>query len=211
MRKSLSDSLGVAALIAALMLLTVKVSLAGFPQDEFGSIKTRTCITELPSLAKISYRDAVKTALAKTPGGVLEVELEDEDGYLVFCVEVVSAKGEIMEYVIDAGNGAVLEAGEEEEKEDKDDAGEMKPGSIRVSYGKADYPGMAKIGLDQAVKTAKDQVGGKFLAAELEGDDGILVWEVVIISPKKAVMEVEIDAATGKILEIEEEGCGEED
>ena len=209
MRKSFSTSLGVAAIIAALMLLTVNVSLAGLPQDESGSIKTRTCVKKMPALAKISYQDAVKTALAKTPGGVLEVELEDEDGYLVFCVEVVTGKGEIMEYVIDAGNGAILEVEEEEEKEDDDD--EMKPGSIRVSYGEADYPGMAKVSLDQAVKTAMAQVGGMFLAAELEGDDGILVWEVVIISPKKAVMEVEIDAATGKILEIEEEGCGEDD
>ena len=198
-------------LILLSIMIPAALLFAGPPQDESGSIMTRTCITQLPSLAKISYQDAVKTALAETPGGVLEVELEDEDGYLVFCVEVVTGKGEVLEYVIDAGNGAVLEAEEEEDKEDEDDEEEMKPGSIQVSYSELDYPGMAKIGLDQAVKTAMDQVEGMFLAAELEGDDGILVWEVVIITSKKAVMEVEIDAATGKILEIEEEECGDDD
>jgi len=198
-------------LIALSMIVPAVILQAGPAGDESGSIMIRTCVTELPSLAKISYQDAVKTALAKTPGGVLEVELEDEHGYLVFCVEIVTEKGEVLEYVIDAGSGKVLGIEKEDDKDDCDDEEEMKPGSIRVSYNSLDYPKMAKISFDQAVKTAMDQVDGMFLAAELEGDDGILVWEVVVVTSKKAVMEVEIDAATGKILEIEEEECGDDD
>ena len=205
MKRSRLNRIGLYLIVISIIVPAFLLQ-ADSPQDKSCSIMTRTCITELPSLAKISYQDAVKTALAETPGGVLEVELEDEGGFLVFCVEIVTEKGEILEYLIDAGNGAVLGV-----EEDDDDEDEMKPGTIRVSYNSLEYPKMAKINLDKAVKTAMDQVDGKFLAAELEGDDGILLWEVIIVTAKKAVMEVEIDAATGKILEIEEEEYGDDE
>jgi uncharacterized membrane protein YkoI len=45
------------------------------------------------------------------------VELEEEDGYLVYKVEIVGADKSIMELVIDAGNGIFL--GMEKEKDKK--------------------------------------------------------------------------------------------
>ncbi|MBC8276797.1 MAG: PepSY domain-containing protein, partial [FCB group bacterium] len=112
MKMNILQRSGICLILLSIMIPAVLL-FAGAPQDKSGSIMIRTCITELPSLAKISYQDAVKTALAKTPGGVLEVELEDEHGYLVFCVEVVTEKGEVLEYVIDAGTGAILGIEEE--------------------------------------------------------------------------------------------------
>ena len=77
--------------------------------------------TELPALAKISAEDAIKAALAAAPGKVLKVELEAEDGGLVYSVEIVGADKVVTEVEIDAGNGKVLDIDREEAKDHEQD------------------------------------------------------------------------------------------
>ena len=57
----------------------------------------------------------------------------------------------------------------------------------------------------QAIALAKEKVkDGKPFEIELEEDDGKSLIEVELLAGDK-VMEVEIDAATGKVLSVEEE------
>lgn len=46
---------------------------------------------------------------------------------------------------------------------------------------------------------------GKVLELELETEDGQLVYDLKILTPEGRVQEIEVDAATGKILKIEDD------
>ncbi|HDL85925.1 MAG TPA: hypothetical protein ENH11_06335, partial [Candidatus Acetothermia bacterium] len=62
----------------------------------------------LASLAKITASDAEKAALAKFPGAtVLKTQLGDENGVLVYAVELQTASG-IKDVKVDAGNAQIL-------------------------------------------------------------------------------------------------------
>lgn len=63
---------------------------------------------KLESLAKISADDAVKAATAAVPGTAGPAELDDEDGNLVYEVEVTKDDKTSVDVIIDAGNGEVL-------------------------------------------------------------------------------------------------------
>lgn len=77
----------------------------------------------LAEMAKVSMPDAVKTALGAVKGGdadkkVVDVELDAEDGYLVWEVEVAVRDQEgVSKVIVDAGSGKVL-ANEVEKEED---------------------------------------------------------------------------------------------
>ena len=64
---------------------------------------------EMVALAKISFTDALKAALAAAPGAVVKAELEVEDGNLQYSFEIVGADKKTTEVEIDAGNGKVLD------------------------------------------------------------------------------------------------------
>ena len=61
----------------------------------------------LKSLARITSEQAQAAALAQVPGTVKKVELENEDGNLVYGVEIKTANGE-SDVKVDAGDGRVL-------------------------------------------------------------------------------------------------------
>jgi uncharacterized membrane protein YkoI len=70
----------------------------------------------LKSLARITPEQASAAALAQVPGTVKKVELENEDGNVVYGVEIKTADGE-SDVKVDAGDGRVLHV----EKGDEDD------------------------------------------------------------------------------------------
>ncbi len=76
-----------------------------------GSIRPTGDLTtaQMAALAKVSFTDALKTALAAAPGVVVKAELEVEDGNLQFSFEIVGADKKTTEVEIDAGNGKVLD------------------------------------------------------------------------------------------------------
>lgn len=74
--------------------------------------------------------------------------------------------------------------------------------------GKAEMAAAAKVTIDQAIKTASEKVSGKVIEAELEKKHGKLVWEVEVVTAENKVMEVHIDAETGAVIDVEEEGAG---
>lgn len=75
-----------------------------------------------PKLAKISAADATRIALTQVPGNVLSVGLENEDGFLIYAVEVIGNPSKRHEILIDAGNGKVLSStSKNEQSTDEDD------------------------------------------------------------------------------------------
>jgi LPS sulfotransferase NodH len=64
--------------------------------------------SQFPDLAKIDAAQAIKAALTRTNGKMLGVRLEDENGFLVYGVKVVTPDKSIVDVKVDAGSGAVL-------------------------------------------------------------------------------------------------------
>lgn len=147
--------------------------------------------------AKLTMEQAVAAALKQVPGGkAIEAELELEGDDVVFEVEVVSGDKH-MEVTLDAVSGKVKEVEEEGKEGEKDEEDEDEQAETDAAK--------AKITLSQAIAAALKEVpDGKAFEAETEREDGKLVFEIELLSGEK-VMEVEVDAMTGKVLEVEEE------
>jgi uncharacterized membrane protein YkoI len=79
----------------------------------------------LASLATITADEARAAALAAVPGTAGEVELENENGNVVYGVEVKDASGASYDVKVDAGNGAVLaQESDDEGDHEGDDQGD---------------------------------------------------------------------------------------
>ena len=74
----------------------------------------------LAAEATVTPAQATDAALAAVPGTAGKVELDNENGGLVYSVEVTKADGTSADVVVDAGNAKVLakdaDAGEADEK-----------------------------------------------------------------------------------------------
>jgi uncharacterized membrane protein YkoI len=93
--------------------------------DEGKDDDTRTGADEaaeaqaLQGLATVSADQARDAALAAVPGTANKVELDNENGSVVYSVEVTGADGTVTDVKVDAGNGQVLaqDSGEDPESE----------------------------------------------------------------------------------------------
>lgn len=65
-------------------------------------------IATLAKEAKITIEQAVKTAVEKVPGTVVEAELENKHGKTTWEVEVLGADGKVTEVCVDAATGEVI-------------------------------------------------------------------------------------------------------
>ena len=74
----------------------------------------------LQSLATITPEQAKSAALAQVPGTVQKVELENEDGNVVYGIEIKTAGGE-RDVKVDAGNGSVLHVEKDDSEDDDSD------------------------------------------------------------------------------------------
>jgi uncharacterized membrane protein YkoI len=83
---------------------------------------------QLEGLAKIDQAAAEKAALDAVPGTVRDAELGNENGFVVWEVEVQASDGTLQEVKVDAGNGQILaqEAEDDEgsEANEEPEAGE---------------------------------------------------------------------------------------
>ncbi len=66
---------------------------------------------QLQSLAKIDMTQATSAALAQVPGTVLRASLDNENGNVVYSVEVKTTTNEVKDVKVDAGNGTVVHVG----------------------------------------------------------------------------------------------------
>jgi uncharacterized membrane protein YkoI len=83
----------------------------------------------------------------------------------------------------------------------KTDDSEVRGGTIRIGKQvEADFPALAKLSSDQAVQKALAAVQGKVLKTELENENGFLIYGVEFVTADKTIMEVKVDAGSGKVL-----------
>lgn len=104
------------ALTGLLMLsLVLCSSTVAWSDDKKGNI------ADLVKDAKVTIDQAIKTALEKVPGTVVEAELEKKHGKTVWEVEVLDADGKVTEVHINAADGTVIdtEAKKGDKKKDK--------------------------------------------------------------------------------------------
>jgi|AntAceMinimDraft_9_1070365.scaffolds.fasta_scaffold01463_11 uncharacterized membrane protein YkoI len=66
-------------------------------------------------------------------------------------------------------------------------------GSIRMESDEARFADMAKISISSAINAASKQFPGKVLTAELENENGYLVYGVKIATPDRQIMDVKVD------------------
>jgi uncharacterized membrane protein YkoI len=100
----------------------------------------------------------------------------------------------------------LVPASAEEDDDDGDDA-QMTVEALAAQMAKV------KIPLATAVTTAEKAAKGKAFEAELEVEDGAPLYSVYVFVPGTApkLFEVEVDAVTGKVKEMEEKKGDEDD
>ncbi|RJE89457.1 PepSY domain-containing protein [Paracoccus onubensis] len=79
--------------------------------------------------------------------------------------------------------------------EDGLDAGEARAAVLRGEI----------LSLDRILDILRKDFPGEIVEIQLELEDGILIYEFDILSPDGRLNEIEIEAATGRVLEVEEE------
>lgn len=100
------------------------VAMSAQKANPIGSIKIKSDDEAgFAGMAKIPFDSAVKAALTAVQGKILRVELENENGYLVYGVEVVKADRQIVDVKVDAGDGKVLKI-ETDQKDSENQEGE---------------------------------------------------------------------------------------
>jgi len=78
---------------------------------ENGSIKVdedEISESQMAGLAKVKIDGAINIAQKTVDGKVIQVKLDDEEGFLIWDVEVLRPSNGIVDLKIDAGNGALL-------------------------------------------------------------------------------------------------------
>ena len=89
---------------------------------------------------------------------------------------------------------------------------EIRNGTISVeNRSEADFPALVTLSPDQAVQKALAASNGSVLKTELEDENGFLVYNVEVVSPEKRIVEVKVDAGSGKILAMEKDQKDTED
>lgn len=129
----------------------------------------------------------MKAALAKHPGKIISLEAEIEKGKPIYEFDILGDDGKEWEVECDAKTGKIAE----EERE----------------VSSADDPAFnAKITLEEAQEIALKTKPGKIVETEFSVEsDGKSSYEFDIVGDDGVEWEVEVDAMTGKIVEVERE------
>ena len=111
------------------IVLTVLIAIAGVSAQQAkltGSIRVKSDDEAvLAGMAKIALVSAVDVALKTVPGKAFRAEIGNENGYLVYSVEIAKADSQILDVKVDAGNGKVLRT----ETDQKDNEGQKEEDS----------------------------------------------------------------------------------
>jgi uncharacterized membrane protein YkoI len=148
---------------------------------------------ELAKQAKVTEEEAIKIALEEVPGTVEKVELEDEDGTIVYEIEIRAEDGTEQEVEIDATTGDVVKVEAEDDEEGDEEQSQ------------AELAKQAKVTEEEAIKIALEEVPGTVEKVELEDENGAIIYDIEIRAEDGTEQEVEIDAATGDVVKVEHE------
>jgi uncharacterized membrane protein YkoI len=133
---------------------------------------------------KVGMETCMKAALAKHDGEVVKLEFKDERGVPTYEFEILDKDGKSWEVECDAKRGKITE---EEQEVDNAEAQLFKS--------------KAKISLEQAKEIALKAHPGEVVEVEYEIEsNGDASYEFDILTDKGEI-KMEVDAATGKIVE----------
>ncbi len=127
----------------------------------------------------IDMRSAVAAASGAVAGSVIEAELEMEDSTSIWEIEIVDESNRVMVVEVDGITGEVLST-----RADDDDYEQH----------------FAAINLTDAINIVRTIESGALVEAELELENGDLVWEVESLSQNNDEARVRIHSETGEIL-----------
>ncbi|MFD1608408.1 PepSY domain-containing protein [Oceanobacillus luteolus] len=133
----------------------------------------------------LSIDQVKEIALSEQDGHIDDIELENEDGFVYYEVEIENGEAEYDIY-IEAYTGEIFRV----EADDNDNDSKEKETMKNI------------ISADEAKKIAMDQVGGKVVELELDEDDNRYEYEIEL-ETNRGEVEMVIDALTGEILEID--------
>lgn len=124
----------------------------------------------------------VKAVLSKHPGKVVSLSSEVEDGRAQYELDVKGADGSAWEAECDARTGRLLRIERE------------------IKSNSADFKSKAKLSEDEAKKLALNKYPGDVLNTEYDiEDDGEISYEFIIHTKSGKIVEVEVDAISGKL------------
>lgn len=144
-------------------------------------------MTTAAHAAPTALDNCVKAAQDKHPGKLMSLSSEIEDGKSQYEIDIQGQDGFGWEAECDAATGKINRI----EREIRANAKEFKS--------------KAKVRLDAAIKIALDKYPGDVLNTEYDmEDDGEISYEFVIRSNNGKMIEIEVDAVTGKLAGEEE-------
>jgi uncharacterized membrane protein YkoI len=172
----LKEKLMNTARITGFVLLTAvgSLAMAQAPQDPD--------YEKLLKAATFSLTDAIDKALAlkeAKDGVVVNAEIEEEDGKIIYSLQVAQGK-KILEVNVDVRDGTLLPL----EHEDLDKSAQAKA---------------AKVTVKQAIETVQKNEKGKVVEATLEMKEGKPVCDLKVYTPERKVKTLSVNAETGEI------------
>ncbi|MFI8880861.1 PepSY domain-containing protein [Streptomyces sp. NPDC053813] len=177
----------IAAVTAAVLVGGGAATAVAFADDDGHDRGSRSSVAD-GGTARVDVKEAVAAAVRAVPGTVTEAELDDEDGGLVWELDVYGPDKARHDVTVDPGNGKVL--GKHVSDDDDDDRDRHAPRSVRVSP-------------DAAVDAALKAYPGTVTSIDLDDHDGrsggAAHWEVDVRGKDGKKHELNVDASTGKV------------
>lgn len=154
---------------------------------------------------ELTLEDARQLVEIQYPGTITEIELDKEQGETVYEVEVVTDDKEY-EVKLDANTGEIIKLEEKHKKQSvTNDQQHQTEYDVKKEHNK-NVPEQNKksnmIEMTTAIEIAIQEFPGTVTEAELDREDGRLIYEIGIKS-KGEEAEIEIDAYTGEVIVIE--------
>ncbi|MEU3651545.1 PepSY domain-containing protein [Streptomyces sp. NPDC032161] len=177
----------VAAVAAAVLVGGGTATVVAFADDEGHDRDAARSSAPGAGTARVDIGGATAAAVKAVPGTVAEAELDDEDGTVVWELDVYGSDGRWHDVTVDAGRGTVLGT---HAADDHDGRG-------------ADAPRSASVSLDAAVRAALGTAPGTVTSVGLDDDHdgrgGASHWEVEVRGENGTHHELNVDARTGKV------------
>jgi uncharacterized membrane protein YkoI len=148
------------------------------------------CLLGASSLATAATQSAldscVNASLAKHPGNIVSLASEIEDGKAQYELDIKGNDGLNWEVECDAATGKINRIERE------------------INPGSKEFKSKAKIRLDAAIKIALDKYPGQVRNIEYDlEDDGEISYEFIVETDDGKLIEIEVDAVSGKLAGFE--------
>jgi len=122
MRKKLMTILGAGTLASSLIFTGTSFAKSTANEVQNGTIRVeKKTDKDFFDQAKLSIEQSMVKALSEVQGTILKAELDNENGFLIYSIEVMKVDKNIMDVKIDAGSGEILFVEENDEDKDRED------------------------------------------------------------------------------------------